>query len=335
MKRLAHVQFGNPSEVIQLEEREIRPPLPDEVQVRWKFSPILPADMAIIRGTYRVRHTLPTTCGIDGCGEVVALGENVKHLQLGQRMIVVPRNTFPYQEGTWQEVNNYDPKELLPVPLLFKIADETLAQFHSTFLSTWVMLMEDGKAVAGDWVIVTAAGSTLGRSAIQLSKIFGFKVIAVVRRGEQRQAMLDMGAAEVICTDSEDLVQRVKVITKLKGARLAIDSVGGELTGQCVKGLCNYGKLIVCGILGQERVAPIDCKALVFGQVQVSGFWLGMWWVGTEEKERLSVCNKVFHQLATGQLKGQVQNKYNLTDFKKAFTEVESPGVRGRILFTP
>jgi len=334
MKKLIYSENGEPLSVLRCEDCVVTPPLAGEIQVRWHSSPVLASDLATIRGLYRFRHITPGVPGISGAGKVVALGENVKNFEVGQTVILSLRKSHPYQFGSWQSIGNYPVGDIMAIPAAYPLEMSPLGEFWTTFVTAWVMTMEIGKASSGDWVVVTAAGSTVGRCIIQLSKIFGFKVIAVVRREEQRRTLLELGAAEVIVTPNEDIVQRVKIITKLKGAQIAIDSIGGEIAGQCLRSLGDNGRMIASGLLAQERYMPIDTKTLIFNTIQITGFWVLDWVNRVDADTRTTVCNKIFHWMKSGQMSVIIQAKYDFADYKTAIQEATKPGIQGRIVFS-
>lgn len=333
LKRLVYREFGEPLSVLSLQDYSDEQPVASQVRVNWLSSPIAAADRTSIRGLYGSRQKLPAVPGFDGCGEIVALGEKVKNVKLGQKVIHVPQKVNPPPNGTWQDSSIYEVSELTIVPEVYAIDNDSLGQFHLTALSAWVMLIEEGKACPGDWVIVTAAASSIGMMMIQVSKMFGFNVIAVVRRKEQKQMLLEAGAAEVICTPDEEILQRVKIITKLKGAQLAIDAIGGEATGQCIRALADGGRMILYGLLAQERYAAIDSKVALFNSLRIQGFWIANWLRNTEPALRLRIQNQVFHFMAAGKLKSVVQEKFALKDYAKALKLSETPGLSGKIVF--
>src|SRR5215218_4825602 len=184
-----------------------------------------PSDLLTVRGLYGSLPVPPATPGLEGMGEVAELGEGVRHLRVGQR--VIPLGVA----GTWAEFVVVPAAQLIPVP--DAISDQTAAQFVVNPLTAWIMTIEELALRPGEWLLQTAAGSTLGRVVLQLAKRRGFKTINVVRRREQADELKSLGADEVICTDEEDIPERVKQITGKEGLRKAIDAVGGE-TGAAV-----------------------------------------------------------------------------------------------------
>ena len=107
------------------------------------------------------------------------------------------------------------------------ISFEAAAASWMKYLTAWGALIEQAKLTAGDFVIVTAASSSVGIAAFQVAKAVGATVIATTRTRAKRQALIDHGADHVVVTDEHDLVARVAEITRGLGARVVFDPVGG------------------------------------------------------------------------------------------------------------
>ncbi|HEV7842628.1 MAG TPA: zinc-dependent alcohol dehydrogenase family protein, partial [Pyrinomonadaceae bacterium] len=226
MKSVRFYEFGNPAEMLRVEDVPQPEPVANQVLVKLRARSINPSDLLMVRGVYGALPKLPATPGLEGMGEVAVVGPGVKNLRPGQR--VIPLGV----SGTWQEYLLADEKQLIPVP--DSVSDQTAAQFVVNPLTAWIMTIEELQLQPGEWLLQTAAGSTLGRVVLQIASLRGFKTINVVRRREQVEELKSLGADEVICTETEDLVERVREITGKPGLTKAIDAVGGETGGAVV-----------------------------------------------------------------------------------------------------
>ena len=86
----------------------------------------------------------------------------------------------------------------------------TFVILRANFLTSWILAVDELKIKPGEQLLVTAASSHLGRAMIQISKILGFKVVGTVRKEEQKQELLDMGAEDIIVTDTENFIKRAR-----------------------------------------------------------------------------------------------------------------------------
>ncbi|HEX8746553.1 MAG TPA: zinc-dependent alcohol dehydrogenase family protein, partial [Pyrinomonadaceae bacterium] len=169
MKSVRFHEFGNPSEQLRVENVEQPEPGANQVLVRMRVRSINPSDLLTVRGLYGVLPKLPATPGLEGMGEVAALGEGVRNFHVGQR--VIPLGIA----GTWAEYLLAESTQLIPVP--DSISDQTAAQFVVNPLTAWIMTVEELALQPDEWLLQTAAGSTLGRVVLQIARHKGFKTI--------------------------------------------------------------------------------------------------------------------------------------------------------------
>ena len=323
MKSVRFNEFGNPAEMLRVEELPEPEPGAGEVLVRMRARPINPSDLLTVHGLYGALPRLPATPGLEGMGEVAALGEGVKNIHVGQRVILLGIS------GTWQEYLLAQSAQLLPVP--DGISDRTAAQFVVNPLTAWIMTVDELKLEAGEWLLQTAAGSTLGRVVLQIAALRGFKTINVVRRREQVEELMGLGANEVICTADEDLVERVKEITGPAGLTKAIDAVGGETGGMVVRALGRGGEMLVYGLLSMKPM-PVDSGRMIFTSATIRGFWLGEWFRSAPPEHQQSVTMELLRLMATNEIVPPVEAEYPLTEVLQAVEHSERPGRSGKVL---
>ena len=323
MQSVRFHEFGNPAEVLRVEDVPKPEPGAGQVLVRMRARPINPSDLLTVRGLYGSLPVPPATPGLEGVGEVAELGEGVAHLRVGQR--VIPLGVA----GTWQEFIVAPAAQLIPVP--DAVGDQTAAQFVVNPLTAWIMTIEELDLQPDEWLLQTAAGSTLGRVVLQIAKQHGFKTINVVRRREQAEELKALGADEVICSDDEDIPQRVREITGKEGLKKAIDAVGGETGAAVVRALGRGGVLLVYGLLS-ERPMPIDGGRMIFTSATVRGFWLGEWMRSAPPERQQAVTAEMLRSMATQEIVPPVEAEYPLADILAAVEHSERPGRSGKVL---
>jgi NADPH2:quinone reductase len=284
---------------------------------------INPSDLLTVRGLYGSLPVPPATPGLEGMGEVAELGEGVTHLRAGQR--VIPLGVA----GTWQEFVVAPAAQLIPVP--DAVSDQAAAQFVVNPLTAWIMTVEELALQPGEWLLQTAAGSTLGRVVLQIAKQRGFKTINVVRRREQAEELKALGADEVICTDEEEIPERVRQITGKEGLRKAIDAVGGETGAAVVNALGRGGVLLVYGLLS-GRPMPLDGGRMIFTSSTVRGFWLGDWMRTAPPERQQAVTGEMLRSMASNEIAPPVEAEYPLAEVLAAVAHSERPGRSGKVL---
>ena len=323
MQSVRFHEFGNPLEVLRVEDVQRPEPGAGQVLVRMRARPINPSDLLTVRGLYGALPVPPATPGLEGTGEVAALGEGVTHLRAGQR--VIPLGVA----GTWQEFIVAPAAQLIPVP--DAVNDQTAAQFVVNPLTAWIMTVEELDLQPDEWLLQTAAGSTLGRVVLQIAKQHGFKTINVVRRREQVEELKALGADEVICSDEEDIPERVREITGKEGLRKAIDAVGGETGAAVVRALGRGGVMLVYGLLS-GRPMPVDGGRMIFASTTVRGFWLGDWMRSAPPERQQAVTAEMLRSMATQEIVPPVEAEYPLSEILAAVEHSERPGRSGKVL---
>src|SRR5215475_4872934 len=202
MKALIFRETGEPSGVLKLAEIATPPLAPGEALVRVLLSPIHPSDLHMMRGRYGYQPELPASPGIEGVGIVKAIGPGVKGPAVGTRVIFV--NIWQ----TWREQIICPVDRLVAVP--DALDDLTAATSCINPLTAWALTRSSHNLKEGDWIVQTAAASTVGKLVLQLEQQNRFKTINVIRRREQETIIRNLGGNEVICTDDEDLRARLQ-----------------------------------------------------------------------------------------------------------------------------
>jgi NADPH:quinone reductase-like Zn-dependent oxidoreductase len=323
MRAIRFESFGEPGEVLRVDEVPVPEPGAGEVRVRMRVRPINPSDLFAIRGRYGVLPKLPAVAGMEGSGVVDALGEGVEGLAVGQQ--VVPLGGA----GTWQEFVVVDAASLLPLPP--GLTDAQAAMLLANPTSAWIMLEEELKVQAGEWVLQNAANSAVGRFVIQLARHRGYRTINVVRRRDVIDDLRAEGADEVICEEDADVVARVQEITGGKGVRHALDSVAGHSGSRLVRCLAPGGTLLVFGAISQKPLV-IDPGQMLFRGTQVRGWWLLQWFRTASAEQRAGLFRTLIPLVAQGALRAPVAAEYDLADAREAVAAAEGSERKGKIL---
>lgn len=325
MRALRFARHGEPLDVLHLDDVPEPHPGPGEVRMRITHRSINPSDLLTVRGLYPNQPSLPGSPGLEGVGVIDALGDGVTNLARGQRVI-----SLAGVPGMWAEQVVIPAERALPVP--DAVSDQVAAQVLVNPVTAWVMLNDELALARGDWLLQTAASSTLGRLVIQLARHRGIHTVNVVRRRAQAKALLDAGADAVVCTDDEPIIERVRAITGGKGVRAAIDAVSGPQGGDVARCLAPGGTMLTMGVLGGVTLGPIDAGDLLFKGATIRGFWLTNWFTRQAPESVGRALTEVLTLLATGVMKPVVEAEYDLADFREAIAHAERPGRIGKVL---
>ncbi len=328
MKALRFEQFGDPAQVLRLQDVATPEPRANEVRVRMLASPINPSDLLVVRGEYGRRPALPATPGFEGVGVIDKVGPGLlarlRRLSPGRRVAVLNS-----QGGNWQEYVVLPARQAVPVAN--DLPDEQVASFFVNPASVLAMVRGVLAVPRGSWLLQSAAGSTLGRMVIRLGRHDGFRTINVVRRREQEAELRKLGADEVVCSADESVVDRVQQITQGQGVRFALDAVGGVTGSALVQSLGAGGRLLVYGTLSEEPLS-IPPRTLMVGRKRVEGFWLSEWSRGQGVLTMLQLFRQIQRLLRAGVLTSEVGATYSLEDYQRAVQHAGRPAREGKVL---
>ena len=249
MPRIVRIHAYGDASVLQLEDIDVPAPAADEVQIDVKAFGLNRAEVMFRNHAYLQEAEFPSRLGYEAAGVVTAIGANVSDLQVGDAVSVIPPLDIA-RWGTYGEVANV-PAHLTvkhPQNLSFVQAAASWMQY----VTAWGALVEQAKLTTGDYVLVTAASSSVGLAAFQIARSVGATAIAVTRTRAKQQALLDAGAHHVIVSDEEDLVQRVMQLTDGKGARVVFDPIGGLGFEALTQSMAQGGILLEYGALSAE-----------------------------------------------------------------------------------
>lgn len=318
-------QFGPPAEMLNLVDMPRLDPGPGQVRLRLSHRSINPSDLLTVSGQYGRLPSLPAVPGFEAVGRINALGDGVTGWQIGQRAIPLGAG------GAWQEEILVNAAQLLPVA--DSVPDRSAAQFVVNPVTAWVMLTDELNLQPGQWLLQTAAGSTLGRVMIQMAQLQGVKTVNLVRRREQVQELLALGADAVICTEDTDVAAQVLALTGGRGVHGGVDAVGGAtgaLAASCLR--AGASLLIYGGLSGQP--IPLNGGEMIFKGTTVRGFWLTFWFGARPQTHVQAVLAQLMALMAQGQIVPPVEAEYDLADFRLAVLHAERPGRAGKVLLT-
>ncbi len=325
MRALVHHEFGDPAEVLAVEERPLPQPGAGEVRVRMLLSPIHNHDLWTVRGTYGFKPELPAQAGTEALGVVDAVGEGVEQLTVGQR--VVTGGTF----GVWAEYFVTRAAGLIPVP--DGLPDESAAQLVSMPFSA-ISLLESLGLSEGDWLIQNAANGAVGRMVAQLGAARGLNVVGLVRRSAGVEELRAQGIERVIATDDAGWRDRLAEITGGAPISAGVDSVGGSSAGDVLSTLAENGTLVVFGAMASPTL-ELASGDIIFKQATVKGFWGSVVSREMPADQRGRLFQELFARLQDGTLTLPVAGVHGLDDIAGAVAASGEAGRVGKVLLRP
>ncbi|MFO0950877.1 MAG: zinc-dependent alcohol dehydrogenase family protein [Isosphaeraceae bacterium] len=316
MKAIVFDRFGDPAEVLRVQEVPTPEPGPGEVRVRMIASPVNPSDLLVVRGLYGVLPKLPATPGFEGVGVVDKAGPGlIGRFVRGKRVSVINS-----AGGNWAEYAVIPAKQARPVAS--DIPDDQVASFFVNPATVLAMVKHVLAVPKGEWLLQSAAGSSLGKMIIRYCRAEGIRTINVVRRREAAQALLDLGGNEVVVSSETPVNEAVARITGGKGVRYALDPVGGDTGTQVFDSLGDDALLLVYGTLSGEPLR-IDPRRMIAGKRVVQGFWLGHWVRGRSIPQNLGLFREIARQMRQGVLTTEVGGRFSLEQVAEAVRSAE------------
>jgi NADPH:quinone reductase-like Zn-dependent oxidoreductase len=325
MKAAVFEAFGNPWEVLRVREIPEPHPGPGEVRVRMILSPVNPSDLLVVQGRYGVLPRLPATPGFEGVGVVDEVGPGLfGRLVQGKRVVVIND-----RGGNWAEFAVIPWRQARPVPQ--DIPDDQAATSFVNPATVLAMVRQILGVRRGEWLLQSAAGSTLGRMIIKLGRHDGFRTLNVVRRRQAIDELKVLGGDAVISSEDGPIDEQVRRITGGEGVRHAVDPVGGATGTEVFRSLAPKGRLLLYGTLSGQPI-EIDPRLMIAGHQIVEGFWLGHWMRARSIPSVLLLFREIAALIRREVLRSEIGQVYPLDQIVQAAREAEMVGRHGKVL---
>jgi NADPH2:quinone reductase len=325
MKAAVFESFGDPAQVLEVRDVPDPRPGPGEVRVRMILSPVNPSDTLVVQGLYGVLPNLPAIPGFEGVGIVDEVGPGLMgRFVKGKRVVAINS-----AGGNWAELAVVPWRQARPLP--DDIPDEQAACFFVNPATVLAMARYVLTVPKGEWLLQSAASSTLGRMLINLGRHDGFKTLNVVRRREAIAELKKIGGDAVISSSDGPIDEQVRKITAGDGARYAVDPVGGETGTGVFRALAPGGRLLLYGTLSGQPI-EVDPRLVISGPRTVDGFWLGHWMRGRSVPAALLLFREIAALIRKGVLRSEIGRVYPLSEIREATREAGVIGRNGKVL---
>jgi NADPH2:quinone reductase len=295
-----------------------------EVLVRIQAAGINFPDILVIKGQYQTKVEPPFIPGNEAAGQVVSVGEGVKHLQPGDKVIIMP------QGGAFAELCVLPAERVIPMP--GNLSYEQAAGFAITYGTSYHALKQSAQVQPGETVLVLGAAGGVGITAVECAKAMGAKVIAATSSKEKCEFARAAGADEVINYSEEPLKERCKALTAGKGVDVVYDPVGGDLAQQALRSLAWHGRYLVVGF-ASGTIPDFPANIALLKEASIIGVWWGTWLINHPAESEQNM-KELFTLIANGTLKPRVTESWPLADFKKAFDSLKNRTAQGKVILT-
>lgn len=327
MNRIVRLYGTGGPEVLKLEEAEPEAPREAEVRLRVQAIGLNNSEAQYRRGDYAMRPTeLPSRIGRECAGVIEALGPRVEGYRIGEEVSTIPLFDL-VRNGVYGEWAVVPAQALVRTPRNLTRIEAAAA--WQQYLTAYAPFVEYASLAARDWVLITAAASSVGRGAMQVARELGCRVIATTRSAHKADALRAAGAERVIVTPREPLVEAVREATAGTGARLIFDPIAGGLLPALCEAAANGGMVVLYGQL--DRV-PVEYPLLTCLRKGLAVRGYTLWEVTLDPARRQRACDWIGARLADGRLKPVVDRVFRLDEIVEAHRYLESGAQQGKIV---
>lgn len=320
-------EYGAP-DVLQIRDVPTTPPGPGEVQIAVRAIGLNRAESMWRTGQYVEPVHLPARLGYEVAGTVMAVGNEVQHVRIGDRVSTVP--SFSQNDyGLYGEVVLAPAHAVVAMPDWLSFEEATA--IWNPYITPYGAFVERNRITAADTVLVSSASSSVGLGAIDIVNKQGATPIALTRTSSKRQALLEAGAAHVIATQEQDLVAEVMRITHGKGATFAFEAVGGPEFPTLLKSLAHGATVFIYGALS-DQPTTLPLLDIIPREPLIRGYNL---FATTTDPDRLArAVAFVFDGLKSGALRPRIAQTFRFDQIVEAHRALERNEHIGRIVVT-
>jgi NADPH:quinone reductase len=265
MKALLCREIADDIGTLKLEDVPVRDPGPGEVRIRLRAASVNFPDILMVQGKYQFKPPLPFAPGMEGAGDVIAVGEGVTHLKPGDAVVAGLRH------GGFAEEAVTDARGVRKMPA--GLSYEKAAAYPAAYLTAYVALHHRGQLKPGETLLVHGATGGVGMAAVEVGKLMGAAVIATSASDDKLQTVMARGADHGLNV-TRGFRDRVKDLTAGRGADVIYDPVGGDVFDESVRCIAFGGRLLVIGFTS-GRIPSINVNMPLIKGFSVVGVRAG------------------------------------------------------------
>jgi len=321
-KTMQAVEISKPGgpEVLTVTERPIPEPGPGEVVIRLAWAGVNRPDALQRAGMYAPPADASDLPGLEGAGEIVALGEGAEGWRTGDKVCAL------LPGGGYAEYVATPAAHCLPVPKGMALREA--ACLPETFFTVWSNVFERGGLRGGERFLVHGGSSGIGTTAIQLAKARGARVFTTAGSQEKCSACRDLGVDLAINYRDEDFVEAVRAEG---GAHLILDMVGGDYIPRNVKCLVDDGRLVQIAFLQGPKV-ELNFAQVMMRRLTITGSTLRPQSDLAKARIAEALRREVWPLLDAGRIAPVMDLEFALGDADKAHARMEDSGHIGKIV---
>ena len=321
---------GGP-ETLVVEEVSDPTPKAGEVVIEVRAVGINFPDTLIIEDKYQFRPQRPFAPGAEVAGVVEAIGEGVKGIHKGDRVIAVPG------WGGLVERIAVPAASVIPIPR--EMDFETAAALIMTYGTSYYALKDRAKLQAGETLLVLGAAGGVGAAAVELGKAMGARVVAAASTNDKVEFALELGADNGLIYPSgpmdkaaqKELSGELKLATGRDGADVVYDAVGGDYAEPALRAMDWCGRYLVVGFPAGIPSLPLNLTLLKSVAV------IGVFWgaaVMRDPKGHAANMADLMTLWTEGKIRPRVSRTFPLHKAHEAIQALGDRSAMGKIVVT-
>ena len=256
-----YINIDSP-EQLSLQTDEAPRPRPGEVLIEVHFAGVNRADVLQRLGLYPVPEDASPILGLEVSGLVVALGDGVEDLRVGDQVCALVHGGG-YASHAIARVDH-----CLAVPRTVSL--EQAAALPEALLTVWHNVFALGKLTASETLLVHGGGSGIGSIAVQMAKAVGARVVATAGGSDKCRRVGELGADHVIDYQQGALLEQLQNLGIAGQLNVVLDMAGGDFTGINLQVAAPDGRVVVIGMM-RGLTAEIDLFQILMKRLTLTG----------------------------------------------------------------
>lgn len=322
-KAIRFYETGTP-EVMRYEDIIVGEPDTGQVRLRHVAVGLNYADTYFRDGTYQI--PLANGIGVEAAGVIEAVGKGVTDFKVGDRITYT---------GFLNTLGAYSTARLIAANVLIKLPEEisceTAAAMTMRGLTSAYLMRRIYDFKVGDTILLHAAAGGVGLIVSQWAKLLGLTVIGTTSSDAKAAIAKAHGCDHVINYSHENVAERVRELTNGVGVNVVFDSVGKDTFMSSLDSLKRRG-LMVCVGTASGPIPDFNPVLLAIkGSLYITRPALADYIADPVEKQALA--NELFDHVASGRIKIEINQRYELKDAVQAHRDLESRKTTGSSIF--
>jgi NADPH2:quinone reductase len=285
-------------------------------------------DTLMLQGKYQTRPDRPFVPGRDAAGVVRAVGEAVRRVKPGDRVVA------QVATGAFAELLAAPESRCFVMPDTMDF--ETGAGMVTIYNTAYVAVVIRGRVQPGETVLVTGASGGVGLAAVQVAKAKGARVLAGVTSPEKGAVALASGAEHLIDLAApnlrESLREQVFALTGGRGVDAVFDPVGGDVFDAALRAVAYAGRMVIIGF-ASGRIPEVKGHYILLKNIAVIGAPLDIHFKMEPQVMEAAVAD-LFRMYETGAIRPEIMAVFPLEDIHKAMDLIVGRKVKGKIVLT-